>query len=163
MNRSQSLLFHWHLIRWNILQNVFSNCFLVFLVVWFFLQVKLYLNVSRSHTLDDSKQCKPRTNPDKVKIGKLCERCTLIPWETSLCMIYNSLTSIHSTQLGNSVPKLTFSEFKIFLIDNWKKISSVSNVPKECGKSFNKNSEKQQLHNFKGSEKCIFVILRYYY
>lgn len=140
-----------------------AKCVFKLFYLFIFLQVKLYLNVRRSHTLDDSKQCKPRMNPDKVKTGKLCERCTLIPWEMSLCMIYNSLTSIHSTQLGNSVPQLTFSEFKIFQIDNWKKISSVSNVPKECGKSFNKNSKKQQLHNFKGSEKCIFVILRYYY
>jgi len=95
-----------------------------------FLQVKLYLNGRLSHTLDDSKQCKPRTNPEKVKIGKLPKRCRLIPWKSRLCMICNSLTSVHSTQLGNSVPKLTFSEFKIFLLHNWKKISSLSNVPK---------------------------------
>lgn len=138
LNWSQSFLFHWHLIRWNILQNVFSNCLFIY-----FLQVKLYLNVRHSHTLDDSKQCKPRMNPEKVKTGKLGKRCRLMPWETGLCVICNSLTSIHSTQLGNSVPKLTFSEFEVFLLDNCKKISSVSNVPNKCGKFFNKNSKKQ--------------------
>lgn len=142
---SQSLLFHWHLIRWKILQNVFSKfCLFVCFCCWFFFQqVKLHQNVRCSHTLDDSKWRKTRTNPKKVTTGKLREGCRLIPWETHLCMICNSLTSIYSTHLGNSVPKLTFSEFKIFLLDNWKKISSVSAVPNKCCKYFNKNTKKQ--------------------
>lgn len=32
----------------------------------------------------------------------------------------------HSRQLGSSFLKLTFSEFKIFQVENWKKIGLVS-------------------------------------
>lgn len=104
-------------------------------------QVKLRLNVSAI----SFEMTQNNTNPEQIQTPRQASGARdagEFP-QASLprARRRTQLPALHPA--GNSVPEPTSAELKLFLLDNWKKTSSLSSVSNKRGKSFDNNSKKQ--------------------